>query len=64
MVITKETWENIPDEEKLWIIFNTVQELVPRVAKLEGRKVFDKGLNLAGGIIGGALAFLGLKVWR
>ena len=61
MVVTKETWANIPDDEKLWMIFNTVQSLQKRVTQLERGGWLHKGLAFTGGVMGGAACFLGFR---
>lgn len=61
MTVTEESWKKIPDDEKLWLIFNTVRSLDRRITKLERGGWLHKGLAFTGGIIGGAACFLGLK---
>ena len=61
MTMTKETWENTADDEKLWLIFNTLQTLDTRLTKLEHGGWIHKGLAFMGGVIGGAAVFLGFK---
>jgi hypothetical protein len=61
-VVTKETWENMPKEQRDWIMFETLQAMHGRLKCLEKRSLVDKVCAAGGGIIGGALAFLGLKV--
>ncbi|TET67290.1 MAG: hypothetical protein E3J56_13140 [Candidatus Aminicenantes bacterium] len=64
MPVSEESWKALDKDEQSWFIFATLRSFDKRLEHLEGRKLLDKGLTVAGGIIGGALAFLGLKVWR
>lgn len=63
MVITKESWESMPDEEKDWLMFNTIQSMDMRITKLEKGGVINKTLTFAGGIIGGIAFWLGIRIW-
>jgi len=64
MVVDKERWKAFDENERSWLIYDTLQEFDKRLRTLEGRKLIDKSLTLVGGAIGGAAAFLGLKLWR
>ena len=44
------------------MVFNTIQSINTRLEKLEKRPIIDKIYAFGGGLIGGALAFLGIKV--
>jgi hypothetical protein len=61
-VVTKEDWEHMTPAQQGWLTFNAVQELDKRVRVLEDRPFVDKCFAAAGGIIGGAMAYLGLKM--
>ena len=63
MVITKESWENMPEEEKNWLTFNTIQSMDRRITKLERGGVINKSLTFAGGVIGGIAFWFGIKIW-
>lgn len=63
MVITEESWAKIPEEEKSWLTYNTIQSMDRRIAKLEKGGVINKSLTFAGGIIGGIAFWLGIKIW-
>jgi len=57
-VVTKETWECMPEKQKSWIMFETMQKVNGRLRALERwNKVFSTG----GGMIGGALAWLAIR---
>jgi hypothetical protein len=57
-VISKETWERMPKDQRDWIIFDTVQRLTTEVKCL---KRWNKCFSFSGGIFGGLAAILGLK---
>jgi len=44
------------------MMFNTIQSMDKRLKKLEKRPIMDKVTSFAGGIVGGALAYLGIKI--
>jgi len=58
-VITKETWEHMPVEQRDWILFDTMQRLTSEVKRL---RKWNKGMGVVGGIIGGIAATLGIKI--
>ena len=60
-VITKDTWENMPAEQREWLLFDTLQDMNRRLKDVECRPFRDKCWAFAGGIVGGALAAFGVK---
>jgi len=62
MIVDEKDWEKLPEKTRSWIMYNTMQSVERRVTKLEGRKWIDKGLTSAFGLIGGALAALGINL--
>jgi len=58
-VITKDTWDHMPKEQRDWILFDTMQRLTIEVKHL---KRWNKSMGFCGGIIGGFLAALGIKI--
>jgi hypothetical protein len=60
-VITKETWENMPAEQREWLLFDTLQDMNRRLKLVEERPFRDKCYSFMGGLIGGALAAAGIK---
>ena len=60
-VVTKEDWEHMTPEQQGWMTFNAVQSIDKRVQKLEKRPLVDKCFAFAGGVVGGAASFLGIK---
>ena len=62
MTINKERWRGFEEEEKSWILFDTLQGIDARVKKLENRKLWDGAKTFAGGLIGGAAAAIGM-IW-
>jgi hypothetical protein len=63
MVITEESWANMPEEERSWLTYNTIQSMDKRIAKLEKGGVINKTLTFAGGMIGGIAFWVGMKIW-
>ena len=62
MMITEKDWEKASEEQRSWMTFNTIQSMDKRLGKLEKRPIIDKVASFAGGILGGALAYLGIKI--
>ena len=62
MTINKERWKGFDEEERSWILFDTLQDINARVRKLENRKIWDGAKSFAGGMIGGAAAAIGM-IW-
>jgi hypothetical protein len=61
LVLDEKDWEGATPEQRDWMIFKTLKSVDGRLSKLEKRPVADKCFSLAGGMIGGFLAALGLK---
>lgn len=62
MIINEQRWKKFSDEERSWILFDTMQDINKRVRKLENRKFLDGAKSFAGGIVGGACAIIGIKL--
>ena len=62
MIVNEKDWDTLPEKKRSWIMYNTMQSVEHRVTKLEQRKWIDKGLTFAGGVFGGALAYLGINI--
>jgi len=62
MVITEKDWEKATPEQQSWMTFNTMQKLDARLRKVERRPIIDKVLGFGGGVIGGALAAVGINL--
>lgn len=62
MVITEKDWEKADENQRSWMMFNTIQNMNQRLKKLERRPIVDKALAFGGGFFGGALAYLGIKM--
>lgn len=58
-IISKASWDHMPDKQKEWIMFETMQNVNIRLRRLEK---WNKVFSFAGGVIGGALAALGIKM--
>ena len=61
-VVTKEDWEHMDPIQQGWMMFNAIQSIDGRVAKLEKRPTIDKCFSFMGGVVGGFAAALGIKV--
>lgn len=61
LVLNEKDWEKMSSEQQSWATFNTMQSMNNRLAILEKRPLTDKVFSLAGGVIGGFAAALGLK---
>jgi len=61
LVLTEKDWEKMSPEQKGWASFNTMQRLHSRLCEIEKRPMTDKVYSLAGGVIGGFAAALGIK---
>ena len=62
MTINEERWKKFSEEEKSWILLDTLQDTNKRVKQLENRKLWDGAKSFAGGLIGGAAAAIGM-IW-
>lgn len=58
-IVTKDTWEKTPQEQRDWIVFETLQSIDCRMRALER---WNKWLSFAGGIVGGVTAVLGMQL--
>jgi len=58
-IISKESWQRMSEEERKWITFDTMQDMHLQLRSL---RRWNKIMSGAGGIVGGILAFFGLKV--
>jgi len=61
IVIEDKDWEKADTEQRDWMTFNTLRNIDKRLSKLERRPIIDKMYSFAGGVIGGAAAYLGLR---
>ena len=61
MIISKETWRNLPGEDREWILYNSLQELDIRLQKHENQGFFYKTQAFIGGIVGGIIGFFTSK---
>ena len=62
MIITEKDWEEATEKQRGWMLFNTIQSMDARLKKLEKRPIVDKVYAFGGGIVGGALSYLGIKI--
>jgi len=58
-VITKDTWDRTPEQQRDWIMFETIQSMHLRLISLER---WNKSLSFAGGILGGIAAVVTFKI--
>ena len=64
IVVNEKDWEKSSPEQKEWMIFNTLQDLSERLAKLERQFAYKTALNFFGSVIGGAVTILVLALCR
>jgi len=62
MVIDKKAWEEADSEQRAWMTYNTLESINNRLRKIEGKSRFDKAWSFMGGVVGGAVAWLGIKI--
>ncbi len=63
MTISPERWKEMDENERTWIVYDTLVTLDKRVIKLEKGGIINKSLTFAGGAIGGIVFWLGIKIW-
>lgn len=57
--VNKDTWRHIPEEQKSWIMYETMQVVICKLKKLER---WNKALSFFGGMIGGMVASYGAQL--
>ena len=62
LVVTKDTWEHMPKDQRDWMMFDTMQRMDARLKKVERQSLIHKGCAFAGGIVGGIIGFFTGKV--
>ena len=60
MIVSPERWKGMDEDERTWLIYETLMSVEQRVTKLE-HNYMHKTLSFVGGIIGGAAIFLGFR---
>ncbi|MDP3959932.1 MAG: hypothetical protein Q8Q26_07715 [Pseudorhodobacter sp.] len=58
-IVSKETWDHMPEAQQKWIMFETMQVVNVRLKRLER---WNKVFSFSGGVIGGIVGALGIKV--
>jgi outer membrane lipoprotein SlyB len=58
-ILSKETWDHMPEEQRQWIMFETMQVVNARLKRLER---WNKVFSFSGGVLGGIAGALGIKV--
>jgi len=61
MIINEKDWEKASPDQQSWMVFNTIQSINASLEKLEKRSFLHKICAFGGGIVGGALAYVGIK---
>ena len=61
MTVSAERWKGMDENERAWLIYDTLVTLDRRITSLEKRGWIHKSLAFAGGVIGGMAVFLGFK---
>jgi len=63
MIVSKERWDELEEKERSWFVYDTMISIDKRLTSLEKAKILNKSLSFMGGVVGGAAAFLGIKIW-
>lgn len=61
-IITKDDWEIMSAQQRDLLMFNTLARVNQRIDALEGKSWADKGCAFIGGVVGGFMAFMGMKI--
>lgn len=71
MILTPDSWKMLGDDERGWIIYNTVNDLIERIHCIENRCVhcyngrfFSKTIGFIGGFLGGIIGFFSSKIFH
>jgi len=60
--LTEKDWERATPEQQGWYTYSALTGLNQRLDELESKRWFRSSLAFVGGLIGGALATLGIKI--
>ena len=60
LVCDERDWEGLTPEQRDWMLFKTLRSVDGRLKSLER---WNKAFSFMGGVIGGALAAMGIKFW-
>ena len=61
MTVSPERWKEMNENDRTWIIYDSLITIDKRVTHLEHDAWMHKGFAFVGGVIGGGLSFLGIK---
>jgi hypothetical protein len=62
VIIREEQFKSMALEQQTWIMYTTLKSVEERVYKLERQKMIRTACSSIGGVIGGFLAFIAVKV--
>ena len=62
MIISKERWAEMSEKEQSWILYDTMISVDERMCCMEKQKTLTKALTFLSGVVGGASAYLGIKL--
>lgn len=62
--IDRETYEKLPVENKLDILYDITIQTHERLENLEYKKVWNTCIAAISGVMGGFLAMLGRAIWK
>ncbi len=60
--LTEKDWERATQEQQGWYTYSALINLSKRLDEVERKRWFRNSLAFIGGLIGGALATLGIKI--
>ena len=61
MTVSPERWKELDENERTWLIYDTLTSFDKRLTKVEQGGWLHKGLAFTGGVVGGAAVFLGFR---
>jgi len=61
LVCDEKDWEGLTQDQREWMLYKTMRSIDRRLTNIEGKGWTHKAYAAAGGIIGGAIAAIGIK---
>ena len=60
--LTEKDWASLSELQKTWLLYRTINSMSSDIKDLKSKTFIHKCLSFAGGIIGGLVAYLSLKL--